>query len=271
MQKIILMKIAGGYGLSNRIRSMAGHYALAKMKGYEIFYEWKESPSCPGTFKNLFDSKLVLPYGEASTIVTAAIEIRPGSTPTHCGSTPNAIFKSFFNDNESKLTFDSFVNSFYLELKPVEELSNLVKSLFISNYAEKSTTVGLHIRRTDMVEHAIKLGEALSTDEEIVQIIDKYLHLNPSVKKIYLACDNEESEVFFRQKYEVLFFSNKKNWHDEGLSKLSASQQQLRMSSLDESMVDLLCLANCKFIIGTKHSSFSTFAAKLGGIKLVRV
>jgi hypothetical protein len=82
--------------------------------------------------------------------------------------------------------------------------------LFILNYAEKSTTVGLHIRRTDMVEYAIKLGEALSTDEEIVQIIDKYLHLNPSVKKIYLACDNEESEVFFRQKYEVLFFSNKK-------------------------------------------------------------
>jgi hypothetical protein len=62
-----------------------------------------------------------------------------------------------------------------------------------------------------------------------------------------------------------------KNWHDEGLSKLSASQQQLRMSSLNESMVDLLCLANCKFIIGTKHSSFSTFAVKLGESKLVRV
>jgi hypothetical protein len=53
MQKIILMKIAGGYGLSNRIRSMAGHYALAKMKGYEIFYEWKERLSCLESLKTI--------------------------------------------------------------------------------------------------------------------------------------------------------------------------------------------------------------------------
>jgi hypothetical protein len=61
MSKIIHMDIYGKFGLSNRIRSMAGHYALAVMNKYELFYTWQYNLSCPGGFEDIFTSNLVFP------------------------------------------------------------------------------------------------------------------------------------------------------------------------------------------------------------------
>ena len=42
------------FGLCNRLRGLAGYYALSKSLNWELFYTWEADPSCPGLIDEVF-------------------------------------------------------------------------------------------------------------------------------------------------------------------------------------------------------------------------
>jgi effector-binding domain-containing protein len=199
------------------------------------------------------------------------ILISSSSKPIHCGSAPGRIYSEFFRTDLRAKEYWKHVKYFYSSLKPVELISNAVNNSWIDNNAKEGTTLGLHIRRTDMLNHLIDNGITPPNDEDVIKLVDQYLIDNPEIEKIYLACDNETSEDKFKQHYGGLIFSYENNWISENLLKANSTSHQARLTSMKDSTIDLFSLSKCNFIIGTKHSSFSTFAAALSGIDYLRV
>jgi hypothetical protein len=273
MSRILLkLKIERRYGLSNRIRAMAGYYALSRIKNWDICYEWLEDESCPGMFDELFKFSLIPQAAAVSTSsYEKVVEIYAGSKPTHCGSSEATIFKAYFPAIDKKDDYDLEIRKFYESLIPVDEVGIKLEKLWIECGAEPANTLGLHIRRTDMVEHLKNIGEPPLSDEKTIASVRQYLASNKDVSRIFLSCDNAESEKLFKSEFEEKVFCYNKGWKEDKLVNANSVKFQSRLTSLQDALVDVLMLSKCRFIIGTRHSSFSTFAAKIGNTKYTRV
>jgi hypothetical protein len=44
------------FGLSNRIRGLAGYYALPKVLACDLLYSWETDASCPGLIQDVFSA-----------------------------------------------------------------------------------------------------------------------------------------------------------------------------------------------------------------------
>ena len=44
------------FGLSNRIRGLAGYYALSKVLACDLLYSWETDASCPGLIQDVFSA-----------------------------------------------------------------------------------------------------------------------------------------------------------------------------------------------------------------------
>tara|TARA_B100000700_G_scaffold261081_1_gene296885 strand:- start:1440 stop:2261 length:822 start_codon:yes stop_codon:yes gene_type:complete len=269
---LINLKIERRYGLSNRIRAMAGHYALSRLKGWDICYEWLPDESCPGTFEDLFKNSLVPKLVDVTVSdYDETIDIFAGSKPTHCGSSEDAIYAEYFVGDDDKDSYNMEVRKFYDSLIPVDEITSKIEQLWDKESALPQNTLGLHIRRTDMVEHLKNIGEPPLSDEKTITTINEYIGNNKHISNIFLSCDNADSEKLYRSVFGSMVFCYDKNWKNENLGKADSVSYQSRLSSLHDALIDILMLSQCHFIIGTRHSSFSTFAAKIGNTKYTRV
>jgi hypothetical protein len=121
-----------------------------------------------------------------------------------------------------------------------------------------------------MINHCIKRGLDLPSDTELHKQVDFYLQSNPSTQ-IFLSSDNPTSEGDFKKRYPEHVFTLDKSWMSEKSKEASDTYIQARLSSLEESVADLYALSKCKYIIGTKHSSFSSFGATWGAKKHIGV
>lgn len=267
-QAVLHVCFEGRYGLSNRIRSMAGHYAIAKLLNLKFSFEWHAESSCPGIFSDVMHSKLI---GDQSPVLhhlhKGNLIINGISKPTHCGSSTQDIFKAYSSPKISIDMFNKYIKEFYLSLAPCHRISTLVDDFF---YSISDELLGVHIRRTDMLNHCEMLGVDLPSDDNLILSIERYLEKKPETK-IFLASDNPESEIELKKRYGNKIFFSKKNWDNKLLDNACNPLIQARMSSLDEAVFDLFSLSRCNFIIGTKHSSFSTLAAELGSKEYIRV
>lgn len=259
---------SGRYGLSNRVRSMAGHYALASVKGLSFSYEWIKDPSCPGNFSDLFNCRLV-DNSERSAVTKLPDDlwVTYKTQPTHCGSHPSSIEKEYNLDKDESIRFNEIIKEFYENLVPVESIKKSVNSLFLN---KKDKILGVHLRRTDMIDHCIKMGIEPPSDAELHKQINHYFASNPK-SLIILSADNPDSEFDFMEKYKNKVLVLRKNWDISKTEAAGKSNIQERLSSLEEAVADLYALSKCSYIIGTKHSSFSTFAAIWGAINYIRV
>lgn len=261
------VKFSGRYGLSNRIRSMAGHFALSKCLGGNFTYEWSIDPSCPDFFSNLFSSSLALENANfIKNTNSDTLFITYDSKPTNCGSHLSDIFNAYLDIGISIDCLSKYNQEFYKDLRPIHGILNQVIDLRLDSIG---SLLGVHVRRTDMIDHCISKGIEPPNDNDIFNAIDAYLYKNPDTM-IFLAVDNPQSESLFQKKYPEKIIFQRKNWD---LSKSVTSNDSLiqdRMSSLREAIIDLYALSKCDFIIGTKHSSFSTFAAEWGKKKYIR-
>lgn len=130
---------------------------------------------------------------------------------------------------------------------PTEEIQNKIDSVV----CDFSNVVGFHIRRTDHV-NAIKK----STDELFIEKMEAEIKKNDNVR-FYVASD--EQIVIDKLKS---IFGNRIIHPELELSRTSAN-------GMKDAVLDLFCLSKCNYIIGSCNSSYSTFAAQLGGIELI--
>jgi len=247
---------------------MAGHFALSKSQGGNFTYEWFSDPSCPDIFSSLFISSLVYESNASQRASNKdTLFITHNSRPTNCGSHLDDIFKAYICLGIKLNDLSRYNDEFYSHLFPNQRILNQVRDLQLNSI---SSLLGVHIRRTDMIDHCLFKGLEPPCDDDILFAIDSYLQKKPD-SMIFLSADNPESEHLIQTKFFQKVIIQKKDWN---LSKSDTSKSVLiqdRMSSLEEAVIDLYALSICTFIIGTKHSSFSTFAAKWGKKEYIRV
>lgn len=119
-------------------------------------------------------------------------------------------------------------------------------------FGNKKECVGIHIRRTD---HMVAIEG--SGTEAFIKQIDKILGQDKKTV-FFLATDDENEEKKLQELYgDKILVQRQKKWG-------RASKEEMQSG-----IVDLLCLSNCKYILGSYTSVFSHFSARYGGKELI--
>lgn len=214
MQSINIIPTAG---LCNRLRVIFSYLALANKHNKTLNVFWQISEACNGHFLDAFCNIDGVNF----------IDKKP-ETIDYIGYSPCL-----------KITNKNI----YKQLIPNEKINTSIKKLLKNN--EKYNSV--HIRRTDHINYA-NLKKKFTPDSLFENFIDK------SIYKIYLACDNHDTQTYFLKKYNDKIFIN---------NYIQSSKHQ-RQTSLEDAVIDLfMCIKSLNFL-GTTYSSYSDL------IKLLR-
>jgi hypothetical protein len=146
----------------------------------------------------------------------------------------------------------SSVDASYDWLRPTPEVARKIQSLVMREEIDRR--IGVHIRRTDNVA-----ARSVSTTEKFVQRMRHETDLDPEVR-FFLCCDDPYETRVFQSTFGSRIFTRQ----DVELSRSA------RSGAMD-ALIDLLCLARTRKVIGSHWSSFSIEAAKIGRIPLVIV
>lgn len=109
--------------------------------------------------------------------------------------------------------------------------------------------IGIHVRRTD---HSGAIS--LSPDESF------FVFLDDQQGDFFLCTDDEEVEYSFRKRYGDRIISYEKR-----------SRERDAEIGIQDALIDLCLLAECRFIVGSSASTFSSCASFWGGNPLHRV
>ena len=202
-------------GLCNRLRVVFSYLDFAQQQNIPLNVYWKVDWACPGNFLDVFDPVENLLFLENKPTIV-----------TYEGCYP-------------KVTMNKYL---YKNLKPNNNILNRL-SIF-SNYNNYNA---IHIRRTDHITLAKK--KLQFTSEEIFKNF-----IEQSNKKVYLACDDINTQKQFLDKYPEKIFVNK----------IIQSTKNIRQTSLRDAVIDLFMCVKSDQFIGTAYSSYSDL------IKLLR-
>lgn len=230
------------HGLSNRINWFAGLYCfnfinpcIFNKEKCVVYMKWTPDKECDGKFEDIFR---ILP----NLILVSNDEEVPKEIPVYRGQFPIPNIYSKFNikiDHNTECLIYGF-------LKFKNEIENISQEFIKNNFSQK--TIGLHIRRTDGVNGAKYFGN-FTSDAFFMKIIDVELAINKDTK-FFLATDNADTQLFFKNKYpnNIIFF------------KQIDKKDILRQTTLKEAGIDLCILSYCHHIEGSFHSAFTRAA-----------
>jgi len=166
---------------------------------------------------------------------------------------------------EAMHEFDLEISSFLVDLVPTPRIRQRAESILDTlREGDSGKVLGLHVRRTDLVSHLAAQGGHLPSDDALFSRVDAFLRSNPDAT-IFCSTDNPDSENQVLRRYPSRVAHHQKHWITDNLNDALDVKVQARLSTLEESIVDLYCLSRCDFIVGTRGSSFSVFAARWGG------
>ena len=136
----------------------------------------------------------------------------------------------------------------YKYFKPVAAIDDMVDAC---TRHFRTHTVGIHIRRTDHVSSI-----ATSKSNDFVRSMRQCIHEQPDCQ-FFLATDSFEEERRLIEMFPERIICHQKR-----------SLERNCPEAIEDALVDLMCLAKTKRIIGSFASSFSETAAEIGKIKL---
>lgn len=163
---------------------------------------------------------------------------------TSCGT--NLIFNTCFDFYTTTTE-----NNYYHLFKPQPYLQHRIDAI---SKLFKGQVAGVHIRRTD--HEASK--ENSSTHLFMAQL-DK-MFLTGSIEMIYLSTDDLQTETELRERYPANIISIPNKVLDRNTKK-----------GIEDALVDMYCLSNTHFILGSYQSTFSEVAAAIGNLPLIIV
>ena len=132
-------------------------------------------------------------------------------------------------------------------LRPRPELAEEIDKL-VSQFS--STTIGVHIRRTDHKE-----AIAYSSNEAFIRAMQREIEIDTSVK-FYLATDDEDLKSALVKRFAGRIITQRTNCRRDTLQ------------GIKEAVIDLYTLAETKKILGSFYSSFSGTASEFKNIPL---
>ena len=109
----------------------------------------------------------------------------------------------------------------------------------------------MHIRRTDQ-----DLSIKESKTEYFVEKMKSLLETRKEVR-FFLATDDEDEELMLQEIFGEKIITQKRKVFNRN-----------SVEGMEAAIIDVLCLANCEFILGSFASVYSNFAAQYGNIDL---
>lgn len=215
------------FGLANRLRGLVGAWAHAKQKGQTLDIAWSVSPACPYDIRDLFDP---LP----GTRYVDATEPPYSYESSDLGHLKDILTKHGLRVQMAPLLIAS--------LKPVAALQDRIRSL--AGSIPLSECLGLHIRRTDVIPYAASLG---LPDPNPLSSFWALCDARPTVP-LFLACDDKDTVEACRARYGARVHVAKE---------FGSSAEGIRATDGVHTVLDLYCLALCKFFQGSRLSSFT--------------
>lgn len=128
-------------------------------------------------------------------------------------------------------------------------LNSQMQSMLSSHSHLAKGRIGIHVRRTD---HSGAIS--LSPDESF------FVFLDGQQGDLFLCTDDEEVEYSFQKRYGNRVISYKKRCRERDTE-----------IAIQDALIDLCLLAECRFIVGSSASTFSSCASFWGGNPLHRI
>ena len=245
MKRLVLTTCGG---LCNRLRALTAAQLVCARLDLTLALVWQADKFCPADFGDLFVVPRELTMGDPGHDDET---LRLGG---EWGSTTVDRYRDRFLSETSSTEVHRQVRHFIGELRPVPAIRDKIVAVK-RDWPEG--IVGVHVRRTDHsrpTQQGRRYTKQLDSDVALIHRLDR----EPETTPFFVATDNPESDHTLCMMYEGRVRHYNKHWHHDAL----------RKSDVADAVVDLYCLASCRRIIGTWYSSFSEYAAALGGIPL---
>ncbi len=274
-------------GLTSRIYVMADAYQLAKDQGQELIIVWQKTSDCDCFYRDVFDEKQFadVPHRiiecnrfeyklrdlmrghtgkdwtriiqEFRVRITFAVKYRwtRSTLKRRC-----TFFKNSYEDGNRLLNPEEIrgQNSYIEAYNCITGQRDLSCIHFQNRFRMKAAEilqgqkcVGIHIRRTD---HR-PATEGSSTDH-FIQRMKQIAEDRPEIK-FYVATDDWEEQRRLTELFGKRILTNP----DKVLTRSSRQ-------GMEDAVIDMLCLSQTEYILGSYASIFSKFSAEYGGIRL---
>jgi hypothetical protein len=233
-------------GLCNRLRGWTGIGAIADYYRLSFIIHWNRNHICDCSFADVFvpNTCAVMPShrDRGKYTYVRKFEAQKATRVT-----------KWYNETELQIPHDEFwaiatARAQSLRLRPEHEDK---LEAFLETVPEDA--IGLHVRRTD-------LREATNSNKPLRKELDRIVEKDPNVTFL-LCADNPNSVMWLRRLYGDRIF-----WREQEM--VSPKYLRSRHTSQADAAIDLFSLARTRELIGTYWSSFSSYAALMGGIPL---
>ena len=256
-EKIILHTAIGGF--CNRLRILCSYLCLSYFWDIPLFLCWHPEDACNCYFYKLFEpvcgtispqSMLQLFRSENSARIFYVYLDMNADIGMN-------LYQRYLKDDLDRETFRRQYLEFVRKLKPKQQLLQKIEEFRQQHWTDD--IIGLHIRRTDLLNHLKykKLDSNFSSDEMFISAIEK--EISQGCSRFFLATDNEETQKLIYHHFPDQIISYCQTFNSE----------HKRQTTLENALIDLYLLSSCQKIIGSYYSSFSNYAADLGNIPLI--
>ena len=238
-------------GLCNRLRALTAALHVCKRLDLSLSIDWGDlDKSCPCAIEDLFVEGYRALEDSDEEEVTKLEKWKWG------GVEPGAFYHAFLPGTD----LEEFKSGCLAQMKGLVPVPAIMRRLDSIKGKLGPNTVGIHMRRTDVMIWDGKRHRPIDVTRSDHQLIER-LDLESPDTQFFLAADNPDSVDLLKSRYGDRILHSDATW----------KQGELRLTEIEDAVVDLYCLASCSRIVGTYWSSFTDYAATLGGIPAERI
>lgn len=248
-------------GLCNRMRSLDSALALAQVIGHELHVIWDLNRELNCRFEQLFEvpgAIKSLSQPRSGRIgrrfrwlyYTATCQIHLGQKRTVRWIHEGRSFDVLRQYRKASIaTWEAFFPQAtpFRAFRPIAALQKVVEA-----YCDGENIIGVHIRRTD---NRASIDKSPTT--RFVELMQREVDADRSVK-FFVATDSPEEEARLKQRFASRIITHAK-----------ATLNRADPRGIQDAVVDLYSLANCRKLIGSHWSSFTDVAAQIRGIERI--
>ena len=256
MDRRIILSVCWG-GLANRIQNVESCLSLSLTTGRALKVHWPLDWALGAPFESLFE----VPEGAEILSTADFVELDRETREFDAQFELSGKYLSerdFLTEREVEAVLEPFDRVKILAWQRIHcgmqrrrrlVLNSQMQSI-LSTWSHLSKgRIGIHVRRTD---HSGAIS--LSPDESF------YVFLDGQEGDFFLCTDDEEVEKSFFERYGNRITSYKKR-----------SRERDKEIAIQDALIDLCLLAECRFIVGSSASTFSSCASFWGGKPLHRI
>jgi len=234
-------------GTCNRLRGLSALSVIGLALGKPVYVTWAYNDPDQKLSDLLYCQDLIeVPVG--------GVPLGPmwvANTKTDPGR--NALdFYRFIDNRMSQELFSFRCVAARQRWRPSDQVQNRIDRVHARHGRNLSEVLGVHIRRTDFNWK----GHA-PLDEDLLRLVLDEL-ADSGAARVFLATDNLKDREMFKAEFGDKLFTSEADYEPGAF----------RQTSMVDALADVYLLSRCKYVYGTRGSSFSEYASTLGNVLL---